>query len=120
MLDNLYTRVYSGYTDTDQEVPMETLELAKEITAEEVRPGDWITIVTMVEVDGEPVVTNRNLVMVEACSVTATAGGEIFHVEGPMNDGGLSREYGHDSIDVAMTSHILIKLIGRDGKVLGF
>lgn len=92
------------------------LELAREIPAEEVRRGDWITLVTMTEVDGEPVVMNRNLIMVEAASV---ADG-VFHVEGPMNDGGLSRDYGHDTLDVALTSEVLIKLIGRDGQVLGF
>ena len=54
--------------------------------------------------------------MVEAASV---ADG-VFHVEGPMNDGGLSRDYGHDTLDVALTSEVLIKLIGRDGQVLGF
>ena len=37
-----------------------------------------------------------------------------------MNDGGLSREYVRDTVRVSSTSEILIKLIGRDGEVLGF
>jgi hypothetical protein len=119
ILDNPYTYVYSGYTDTDQEDMMGRvgeLPLADQIAPSEVRAKDWITLVTVTEVDGKPVVTNRKLCMVESADYTDG----VLTVSGPMNDGGLSREYVRDTVRVSSTSEILIKLIGRDGEVLGF
>lgn len=92
------------------------LPLADQIAPSEVRAKDWITLVTVTEVDGKPVVTNRKLCMVESADYTDG----VLTVSGPMNDGGLSREYVRDTVRVSSTSEILIKLIGRDGEVLGF
>jgi hypothetical protein len=91
------------------------LSLAREITRDEVRVGDWITLVSVVKV-GKSVVTNRTLCRVASVNFV----GGILTISGLMNSGGLSRDYKPDTVSISDASQVHIKLLARDGVVLGF